>query len=616
MRQRLVHRGPDDHGVWQANNVALAHQRLSIVDLSAAGHQPMLSNSGRWVVSYNGEIYNAAELRRDFVGHVWRGKSDTEVLTESIALHGVEQTVTRLAGMFAFAAFDTHTSKLWLARDRLGVKPLYYGLHGNEFLFASELHAISAVAPELELNRDAISSFLRYSYVPNPSSIYSSIHKLPPGHLLMLDTNNPSVTEVTSRAYWSLKHYVDVDPILDEASAQNQLHELLRESVKARLIADVPLGAFLSGGYDSTLVCALMQEMSTEPTKTFTIGFVDKRFNEANHASRIAEHLGTNHTELYVSEADLLRSVEKLGSLNDEPFADASILPTYLVSELAARHVKVALSGDGGDELFWGYNRYASSVRIWRMMQYAPTFLRQAGAHVFRSRWVQKITAGIPAPAWGGRAGPLNQKLNAASEVLGSDDQFDLYHAMMSHWKNPTDVLLGGQDLSTAYNDRSHWTADLPALPRMALQDTMTYLPDDILTKVDRASMAVSLEARVPLLDHRVVEFTSQLHPHLKVRNQKTKYLLRQILYDYVPATLLDRPKVGFGVPLDHWLRGPLKDWTCDLLSEQRLVRQGLLRPAPIGALLKQHLSGEANNGAKLWNVLMLQAWLDTTGRG
>jgi asparagine synthase (glutamine-hydrolysing) len=614
MRDRLTHRGPDDQGLWSENNVALAHRRLSIVDLSPAGHQPMSSADERWIICYNGEIYNAGELRQTLKLDHWRGTSDTEVLIECVARWGVADTLPRLIGMFAFAAFDRQTRQLWLARDRLGIKPLYYGWHDNRFMFASEMHSISAVAPGLALNMDSISSYLRYSYVPSDASIYRGISKLRAGHFICLDTT--TITQAASKPYWRLQEHVETTTEIDEATARDELHDLLRASVEARLIADVPLGAFLSGGYDSSLVCALMQELSASRVKTFTIGFSDPRYNEATHAKQISEHLGTEHTELYVTEDDLLRSMAKLPQLNDEPFADASILPTFLVSELAREHVKVCLSGDGGDELFWGYNRYADTRRIWKTIRLLPPALRRIASRVLQSSSIQSLSRHIPAPAWGGRAGPLNQKLTAASELLNCVDEAALYHAMLSHWKQPESVLVQGLDLPTAYNDPAHWTAGYPDLSRMALQDTLTYLPDDILTKVDRASMAVSLEARVPLLDHRIVEFAAGLSPSMKVREGRTKYLLRQILYSYVPAKLVDRPKTGFGVPLDRWLRGPLQEWARDLLNADRLQRQNILHPAPITQLLNQHLSGEANNAAKLWDVLMLQSWLDQTGRG
>jgi len=500
---------------------------------------------------------------------------------------------------------------LWLCRDRLGIKPLYYGWVDHQFVFASELQAIKCIARQLLLNHDAISSFLRYSYIPAPASIFTGIHKLQAGELLRLETANITAdTAPDTLRYWNLQCHAQTKLDLDEVAAEERLHELIRTAVSDRLVADVPLGAFLSGGFDSSLVCAIMAEQSHDPVRTFTIGFRDRRFNEAEHAAAIAKHLGTRHTELYIEEQDMLDAVSELPKLNDEPFADPSILPTFLVSQMARREVTVALSGDGGDELFWGYNRYHTAERIWRAIKPIPPSLRAMLGSTMASPVVQSISRHLPAPAWGGRRGRLNQKLAAAGELLSSDSQWDLYHRLVSHWKNPSTICLHGEDLPTPYNDASHWSHDLPPLARMAIQDTLTYLPDDILTKVDRASMNVSLEARVPLLDHRIVEFANQLPDELRHKPGQPKYLLKKILNRYVPASLTDRPKMGFGVPIDTWIRGPLKSWALDLLSPATLRAQNILDPEPIDALLQQHMQGRANNSAKLWDVLMLQAWL------
>jgi asparagine synthase (glutamine-hydrolysing) len=398
---------------------------------------------------------------------------------------------------------------------------------------------------------------------------------------------------------------------MTEQEAEQTLLGLLREAVGDRLVADVPLGAFLSGGYDSSLVSALMQEPSDTTTKTFTIGFDDARYNEAQHAKEIAAHLGTQHTELYVAEADLLNAVDQLPALCDEPFADSSILPTYLVSHLARRDVTVALSGDGGDELFWGYPRYHVSAKMWRTIRRFPLPIRRGIAHIASNPTVQNLSRGIKTPAWGGRRGTLNQKLAAAGELMSSRSRAETYLNLISQYKDPNAIVLRGSEVDTAYNTKTHWTHGHEHYAACAWQDTLHYLPDDILTKVDRASMRVSLEARVPLLDHRLVEFSASLPAHLKRRDGNGKYLLRKVLNQYVPSALTDRPKMGFGVPLDAWLRGPLRDWTSDLLSPSRLRGQTLLEPAPIERLLSDHLAGRSNNAVKLWNILMLQVWLD-----
>ena len=611
MSQTLVHRGPDDQGTWHDERIALAHRRLAVVDLSPAGQQPMVSADDRWVVIYNGEIYNAESLRQQCGQTQWRGRSDTEVLLACIAHWGVQQTAERLTGMFAFAAYDRQANEIWLCRDRLGIKPLYWGWCGEHFLFASELHAFSATGLPLQIRPAAVGSFLRHGYISGPASIYEGVNKLAPGTILSLrlDAAEPGQAPI-EKAYWSLQRHADTGLELEEASATSQLHELLRRAVADRMIADVPLGGFLSGGFDSSLVCALMQEQSSGPVSTFTIGFEEPRYNEARHAKDVARHLGTDHTELYVSEREMLDAIAKLPQLCDEPFADSSVLPTFLISQLARTKVTVALSGDGGDELFWGYNRYALTERMWASIARVPAPVRKLISGVSRHSLTQAITRHIPAPAWGGRKGTLNQKLRAAGELLHAPTQQAFYEDMLSHWKTPQEVMLHYAELVTPFNDATSWTRQHPFTAAMALQDTLTYLPDDILTKVDRASMLVSLEARVPLLDHRIVEFASSLPAHLRRRPGQPKYLLKQILNRYVPAQLTDRPKMGFGVPLDTWLRGPLKDWAWNYLTPSAIADTGLLNPAPVQALWHAHQQGHANNAARLWNVVMLQAWL------
>ena len=614
MADRLQHRGPDGQGTWGQDNVALAHRRLSIVDLSQAGQQPMISQDGRWVITYNGEIYNAREIRSGLQFRRWRGNSDTEVLLEAIAESGMAATVDQLVGMFAFAAFDTIKRELWLCRDRLGIKPLYYGWAQGTFAFASDLHALRACHEQLTINPAAVATFLRHSFIPGPCSIFNEVKKLVPGTLLRIETSKGPEQESIPSAYWKIRDHVEIDAGINEDRAQSQLHALLRQSVKDRLIADVPLGGFLSGGYDSSLICALMQEQSNNPVNTFTIGFDDPRYNEAEHAKNVAAHLGTHHTELYVDEQDMLASVARLPQLCDEPFADPSILPTFLVSQLASKDVTVVLSGDGGDELFWGYPRYAVADKLWNKIKRVPGPLRSTFSDLLVHPLTQTMSRRIPGGALGGREAPLSQKLRTAAELLGNDGHRMLYEGLMSHWRPPAEACIEAKELLTPYNDAAHWTLTLPSTQRMALQDTLAYLPDDILTKVDRASMAVSLEARVPLLDHRVVEFVSHLPGHLRQRPNRPKYLLKKILNQYVPTGLTDRPKMGFGAPLETWLRGPLREWANHLLDPRRIAEEGLLNPEPVSRLWQDHMTGKANNAARLWDVMMLEAWLEQAG--
>ena len=611
MTAALHHRGPDDGGAWHDGHVALGHRRLAIVDLSAAGHQPMRSASGDWVIVYNGEIYNAQDILQALAIQT-RGHSDTEVLIEAIEKWGVVEATKRMIGMFAFAAYHRPSQQLYLCRDRLGIKPLYWGKVKGELVFTSELHSLKAWCKDLDINQDAIASFLRYGYVPAPASIYRQISKLEPGTVVTIDCRDGRSEVKGKTTYWCLQD-VAAQPLLDHSDEDllDMVAATAQQAVKDRLVADVPIGAFLSGGFDSSLVCALMQEQAGQRIKTFTIGFENPAFNEAQHAKSVADCLGTEHTELYLSEQNVLDSVAKLPDMLDEPFADSSLLPTYLVSKLAREQVTVTLSGDGGDELFWGYARYPTAQNMWPKVNRLPAPLRSLVRNIGFNSTLQRATQRVPAPAWGGRKAPLSQKLNSAAELLGAADEFEFYHGMMSQFKNPEALLIHGQSLTTAYNDPTHWSRQYGALARMAWQDAAVYLPDDILTKVDRASMAVSLEARVPLLDHRLVELAARLPAHLKQRDGVWKYALRNILNRYVPKEITDRPKMGFGVPLHEWLRGPLKDWAGDLLNPGRLREQNMFRPDMVSQLFDDHLHSSANNASKLWNILMVQLWLE-----
>ncbi len=615
LRDRLTHRGPDDAGTWLEANVGLGHRRLSIIDLSAEGHQPMVSACGRYVIVYNGEIYNFNELRARLTSVAWRGHSDSEVLLEAIAAWGVETTLQRCVGMFAFAVYDRTRGELTLARDALGIKPLYYGWCGRRFVFASELGALDVLPwSDRAICRDALASMLRYSNVPAPYSIYEGISKLVPGTLVRLDTRTATVGEVPApHVYWTPRTQLSLPPRERSAEAlDEQGLELLRGAVTSQMVADVPLGAFLSGGIDSSLVVALMQESAGEPVKTFTIGFDNAAYDEATAARRVAAHLGTAHTELVMGEQALLDATTELPALCDEPFGDSSILPTYLVSRLAREHVTVCLSGDGGDELFWGYNRYPWCERVWARLERVPLPVRHFAARVLRAAPVEAIARHLPSVGFPGRAGRLNDKLARVADVLEYRNQADVYLDFMSHWKDPNGVVIGGREQITVYRDADHWTTELPMWRRMATQDLLAYLPNDILTKVDRASMRVGLESRVPLLDHRLVEFCMAL-PESELRGYgEPKRMLKRLLARFVPRSLTDRPKQGFGVPMADWLRAPLKVWATDLLTRQRLVDDGYLEPTAILNMLDDHLKRRADWSAALWNVLMFQSWLET----
>jgi len=636
MADAITHRGPDDAGVWidEAAGIALAHRRLSILDLSPAGHQPMASSSGRYVIAFNGEIYNHLDLRAELAkvgsdetprsqspggaARFWRGHSDTETLLAAFEAWGIEATLKKCVGMFALALWDRETRSLTLARDRLGEKPLYYGWQGEAFLFGSELKALRAhPAFRGEIDRDALALYLRHNYVPAPYSIYRGIAKLPPGSWLTLAADAPVGASPAPSFYWRARDAAEagVRSDLDDASAVNALDALLRHAIGGQMVADVPLGAFLSGGVDSSAVVALMQAQSQRPVQTFTIGFHETGYNEAEHAHAVAAHLGTEHTELYVTAEQAMAVIPRLPSLYDEPFADSSQIPTFLVSELARRHVTVSLSGDGGDELFGGYNRYLWASRIWRSLGWAPRPLRAALAGVLTT---------LPPAAWNGVFSGLSvflpqhwryanpgDKLHKLAGILAVRSPEEIYLALVSHWQQPTSVVIGATEPATVLTDPKQW-ADVPDFEsRMMYLDQMTYLPGDILTKVDRAAMGVSLETRVPLIDHRVVEFAWQLPLSMKIRDGQTKWLLRQVLYRHVPRELIERPKMGFGIPLDAWLRGPLRDWAEALLDEARLRQEGYFHPGPIRQKWAEHLSGQRNWAYHLWDVLMFQAWLE-----
>jgi asparagine synthase (glutamine-hydrolysing) len=622
MSHSLTHRGPDDGGVWvdAECGVGLAHRRLSIVDLSPEGHQPMLSADGRYVLSFNGEIYNFGKLRAELetMGHPFRGHSDTEVMLAAICQWGLEAAVKRFVGMFAFGLWDRRERTLHLVRDRIGEKPLYYGWVGKVFLFGSELKALRA-HPDWhgEIDRGALALLMRHSYVPTPYSIYQGIAKLVPGTIFSLALPNHS--KVTT--YWAAKAAAEtgIQHLFSgaEAEALTRLEELLRDAIAGQMIADVPLGAFLSGGIDSSLVVALMQAQSAAPVKTFTIGFHEAEYNEATFAKAVAEHLGTDHTELYVTPAETMAVIPRLPTLYDEPFADASQVPTFLVSELTRRKVTVSLSGDGGDELFGGYNRYFWGKSIWDKVGGIPRALRRLAAAglttVSPATWdaaFQGLTPVLPANF---KQRAPGDKLHKLAEVLAVEHPEAMYRNLVSSWKTPTEVVLGSQEPTTFLTDKQQWAEVSDFVLRMMYLDLISYLPDDILVKVDRAAMGVSLETRVPYLDHRVVEFAWRIPLALKIRHNKGKWLLRQLLYKFVPPALIERPKTGFGIPISDWLRGPLQAWAEALLAEGRLRRDGFFAAAAIRTKWEEHLSGQRNWQNYLWPVLMFQAWWEET---
>jgi asparagine synthase (glutamine-hydrolysing) len=631
MSDSISHRGPDSFGYWHdASGIALAHRRLAIVDLTHTGSQPMHSHCGRYVIAFNGEIYNHQfirnELSKTLNNHVWSGNSDTETLITAFSIWGIRPTVERCIGMFAFAVWDRVERELTLGRDRMGEKPLYYGWQGSEnkafFLFGSELKAIKQHDSfSAEIDRDALCLLMRHSYIPAPYSIYQGIRKLEAGCLLTVSATSrvPVITR-----YWSTEKIIQkgigksFTGTADQAI--DQLDILLKSAVKQQMMADVPLGAFLSGGVDSSTVVALMQVQSDRPIKTFTIGFHEDGYNEAVHAGAVAKHLGTDHTELYVTPQSALDVIPRLPHLFCEPFGDSSQIPTFLVSTLARQQVSVSLSGDAGDELFGGYNRYIYTDRLWKGISLFPIASRRLAAAgllgLSPARWdsvVRPVQGFLPSSL---RTANVGDKLHKAAGVLSATDVTDLYRNLVSHWRDPADLVIGGREPPTLLTGNSPNLIGLNDIQRMMALDTLSYLTDDILVKVDRASMGVSLEGRMPFLDHRVVDFAWKLPHEMKLRDGVGKWALREVLYRYVPKALIERPKVGFAVPIADWLRGPLRDWAEALLDESRLNREGFFHSGPVRQKWSEHLQGIRNWQNHLWNVLMFQAWLEqqTTG--
>lgn len=623
MVDTISHRGPNDSGVWfdSESGIALAHRRLSIVDLSPQGHQPMKSACERYVIVFNGEIYNHNQLRTELKQTLWRGHSDTEVILAAIVAWGIETALTKFVGMFAIALWDCQEKVLTLVRDRIGEKPLYYGFQNNTFMFASELKALK-VHPDFlnEIDRDALCSYLRYCYIPAPYSIYKGINKLLPGSYLQLALNEKNKT-VTPKHYWTLAQVIkngSATPFMgSDAEAITALDMQLKQSIGLQMLADVPLGAFLSGGVDSSTIVALMQVQSNRPVKTFSIGFDNASYNEAHYAKAITQHLGTEHHELYISSNDAIHVIPTLGTIYDEPFADSSQIPTFLVAQMARQQVTVSLSGDGGDELFCGYNRYIWIKRLWHKISWLPLPTRRLFAKAIRllpPRYWQALYAVLvhylPSRFHATLIGDKLHKL--AERLINVKNDDALFYSLLSVWQHPADLMLNATEPQTILTNIQQWQPLLPnIIERMMCLDTLTYLPDDILVKVDRAAMAVSLETRVPFLDHRIVEFAWQLPLTMKYRQGQSKWLLRQVLYQYVPKHLIERPKMGFGLPIGQWLRYELRDWAESLLDETRLNNEGYFQTQIIRNRWQEHLSGQRNWEHSLWIILMFQEWLE-----
>lgn len=652
MASAIDYRGPDDSGTWAdyTIGIALGHRRLSILDLSTAGHQPMHSVTGRYVIAYNGEIYNHLDMRAELldlgVSPNWNGHSDTETLLAGFEQWGIIPTLTKANGMFAFALWDKHTNTLHLARDRFGEKPLYYGWTGDNtnekhvsFVFGSELKALTK-HPNFEnkVSHSALEKYLRFLYVPAPESIYQDIYKLEPGCILSIKNDLPIAPsyalsapyenlKLTIQRWWCLAEIVEngsKNPFTNETEAIDSLHESLRKAVKTQSIADVPLGAFLSGGVDSSLIVALMQEQNNKPIKTFTVGFEESKFDESPYAKAVSKHLGTEHTTIVISAKETLAIVPQLAKMYDEPFADSSQIPSYLISKIAQKQVTVALSGDAGDELFGGYYRYLWGPKIWRSLMWIP--------YPIRNQLCELLSA-VPIRFLNVLEGPFNYLLpkskqvnNLAEKILkmalrlkNINSYENLYRNIVSTWQNPEEILLNEKN-EVKVKEKNNSNNKFINIPKSGLekielnfmyQDTVNYLPGDILCKLDRASMATSLETRVPFLDKYVTEVAWRLPLNMKIRGNEGKWALRQILYKYVPRELIERPKAGFAVPISNWLRGPLREWAEELLSPSKLHNQGFFKPEIIEYKWKEHLKGNKDYSSELWAILMFQSWLE-----
>ena len=618
MANQLDHRGPDNSGLWidASDGIALAHQRLAILDLSPAGEQPMISSCGRFILTYNGEIYNHMDLRQELekqnASVLWKGHSDTETLLNALSHWGVENTLKKINGMFAFAFWDKKKQQLFIARDRMGEKPIYYGQSKNTFFFSSELKALTCHPDwQGEIDRNTLSLYLKYNYVPSPLSIYTNIKKLPPAKFVIIENDGQNVSDPFS--YWDLTQIAEGGVNAYHYSfeeACDELENLLRNAIKIRMSADVPLGAFLSGGIDSTTVVAMMQAQSSRPIKTFSIGFRYDTHNEAHYAKTLAKYLGTDHNELYVSQQDALSVIPKLPYIYDEPFSDPSQIPTFLVSQLAKQHVTVSLSGDGGDELFCGYNRYNMGYHVWQKLRAFPPSIRQMVAWLITqpvAYLLDLVQKCIPKRYQVSNLPDLLLKLSLVLKCEG-DDAF--YNTLVSNHSYSEAIVIGNIETKNLHSNGENIPNFLDIREKMMFLDMISYLPDGILTKVDRASMAVSLEARVPLLDHRLVEFAWRIPMKFKSNSGTGKLLLRHVLDRYVPRQLMERPKMGFGIPIEQWLRGSLRDWGEELLKEKRLKEEGFFNTQIVRKMWEGHQRGLRRWHYSLWSILMFQAWL------
>lgn len=629
MTKSLSHRGPDDHGVWidDLNRVALGHTRLSIQDISKNGFQPMHSSSARYTIIYNGEIYNHLEIRKilEKISHdiiSWNGHSDTETLLMAIEILGLNKTLSMLQGMFAFSLFDNQSRKIFLARDSFGEKPLYYGLSGDDFIFGSELKALKKFYNfDNQICKKALSEYLTYGYIPAPMCIYKNIFKLKPGHLIEIDITSDYFSLSKPSKYWSLSSIVtnnQYDLFKDDEEAISSLDNALQSAIKDQMISDVPVGAFLSGGVDSSSIVALMQEDRMDRVKTFTVGFDEINYDESGHARSIAKYLNTDHTELIISANQAQSVIPELPTIYDEPFSDSSQIPTFLISKVASEKVKVSLSGDAGDEIFGGYNRYLWAPGLWRQSKFIPKSIKPILGffinHFPNTAWTGiellinnlKLGAGIES---------LNIKALKYSQAIESSlTEDDFYKSFLTKWADPRSIvkdLKADHETSSSLELDNEYLSEHNFLSRMMIHDSLHYLPDDILCKVDRAAMANSLETRVPFLDHRVVKTAWKMPSSMKLRGSETKWALRQVLYKRVPRSLIERPKTGFAIPIGDWLRGPLREWAESLLSEEKLDSGGYFHSTPIRIIWNQHLSGKYDWTDRIWSILMFQSWLE-----
>ncbi len=602
MLSSMKHRGPDDEGIWinNTNNLLLCHVRLSILDLSFNGHQPMHSKSGNLSVVFNGEIYNHKEIRKLLTDECylikWTSESDTETLIEALEFWGIERTLKLCVGMFAFAIWDNVNCKLTLARDRFGEKPLYWGWQNDKLYFASELSSISSIPFfKAKVNRNSLNQLLRYNYIPAPNCIFQNINKLVSGHFITIDLKNIDQTQ-KSKPYWELQNVINNSIIdnqdISSKDAINLLDDKLTKVIESQMLSDVPIGAFLSGGVDSSTIVSIMQKVSLNPVKTFSIGFNNVKFDEAIYAKQIARHIGTEHTELYINDKDVIDVVPKMPYVFSEPFADSSQIPTYLLSEMVSRHVKVAISGDAGDELFGGYNQYKFTPKIWKYINVLPQKMRNLG-HIIGSNF------------------ELNQQIEKLNYLLPSENKLDFYKRIVTHWGNADDVVLNSKEGNSYFQEFRGLAINYTYQENLMALDSLTYLSDDILVKVDRAAMSNSLETRVPFLNHELFELVWSLPIYLKIKDDSSKWILKELLTKYVPKQLVDRPKQGFSVPLAQWLRGPLRDWAEDLLSTERLIAENFFNATIVRNIWESHLNDGKDYSLKLWSILMFQSWLE-----